>query len=94
MEARPIASLHEGGLRQTWLHGIYENEYVKEDGKWKIKKLHFNLVFRTPFEEGWLKVPLLGRLDRPDADAPAPHFRPYPSGYHLPYHFNHPITGD
>ena len=44
-------------------------------------------------EAGWLKVPLLGVLNRSDADAPAPNFHPYPSGYRLPYHFNHPITG-
>ncbi len=33
MEAKPIVSLHEGELRQIWIHGVYENEYVKEGGK-------------------------------------------------------------
>ena len=56
MEAKSITALHEGELRQTWINGVYENEYEKEEGKWKIKKLHFNLTFRTPFEDGWLKV--------------------------------------
>jgi len=97
MEAKPIVSLHEGELRQTWIHGIYENTYVKEDGVWKFKKLHFNLVFRTPFEDGWLKVPVVGQTgpDRnipPDAEPTAYH--PYPSGYHLPISFKHPITGE
>jgi hypothetical protein len=82
-----------GGIpRQQWVHGYYENEYVKEDGRWLFKKLHWNVTFFTSFERGWLKVPLLGLLNRPDADAPAPHFHPYPSGYRLPYHFGHPVT--
>ena len=96
MEARPTMSLHEGELRQTWAHGVYENEYVKEDGKWKIKKLYFNLKFRTPFEAGWLKTPVVGQ-NGPDKvvkpDAPPTAYYPYPSGYHVPFHFGHPITG-
>jgi hypothetical protein len=96
MEAKPTASLHEGDLRQTWINGIYENEYVKEDGKWKIKKLHFNLTFRTPYEDGWLRVPVVGQ-NGPDPvvkpDAPPTSYAPYPSGYHVPVHFKHPVTG-
>ncbi len=96
MEAKPTLSLHEGELRQTWLHGIYENEYVKEDGKWKLKRLHFNLVFRTPYEDGWLKVPVVGQHG-PDReiqpDAPPTAYHPYPSGYHVPFSFEHPIKG-
>jgi SnoaL-like domain len=96
MEAKPTLSMHEGELRQTWIHGIYENEYVKESGKWKFKKIHFNLVFRTPFEDGWLKVPVVGQHGPDKAikpDAPPTAYFPYPSGYHVPFSFKHPITG-
>jgi hypothetical protein len=96
MQAQPVASLHEGELRQTWIHGTYENEYVKEDNKWKLKKLYFNLVFRTPFEDGWLKVPVIGQ-NGPDSvikpDAPPSAYFPYPSGYQVPFSFKHPLTG-
>ena len=96
IEARPTMSLHEGELRQLWGHGIYENEYVKEDGKWKIKKLHFFLNFRTPYEDGWLKTPVVGHHG-PDPivkpDAPPTTWYPYPSGYHFQPHYKHPITG-
>jgi hypothetical protein len=82
-----------GGIpRQQWVQGYYENEYIKENGKWKFKKLHWNVTFFTSFEAGWLRIPLLGLLNREDADESAPHFHPYPSGYRLPYHFSHPIT--
>jgi len=88
-------AMNVGGIpRQQWVQGYYENEYVKEKGKWLFKKLHWNVTFFTSFERGWLNVPLLGRLDRPDADAPAPNFHPYPSGYRLPYSFAHPVTGE
>jgi hypothetical protein len=96
MEAKPTTSLHEGELRQTWISGVYENDYVKENGKWKIKKLHFYLTFRTPFEDGWLKVPVVG-FHGPDPvakpDEPTTVHSPYPSGYHVPVHYKHPITG-
>jgi hypothetical protein len=96
IEARPTMSLHEGELRQLWGHGIYENEYVKEDGKWKIKKLHFFLNFCTPYEDGWLKTPVVGHHG-PDPivkpDAPPTTWYPYPSGYHFQPHYKHPITG-
>ena len=86
-------AMNVGGIpRQQWVQGYYENEYVKENGQWKFKKLHWNVTFFTSFEAGWLKIPLLGLLNREDADMPAPHFHPYPSGYRLPYHFTHPIT--
>jgi hypothetical protein len=97
MEAKPVTSINEGELRQTWISGIYENEYVKEDGKWKIKKLHFYLTFRTPFEDGWLKVPVVGALG-PDPDippdAPTTVYAPYPAPYRVPVTFKHPVTGE
>jgi hypothetical protein len=96
VEARPTLSLHEGELRQLWAHGIYENEYVKENGKWMFKKLHFFLNFRTPYEDGWLKTPVVGHNGPSQEVPPDAHptsFFPYPSGVHFPVHFSHPITG-
>ena len=82
-----------GGIpRQQWVHGYYENEFIKEDGIWLFKKFHWNVTFFTSFEAGWVKIPLLGILFREDADSWAPHFHPYPSGYQLPYHFKNPVT--
>jgi hypothetical protein len=88
-EAIPIG----GVVRQQWLHGYYENKYIKENGKWLFKKLHWNLTFHTSFDAGWLKVPLLGLMTRPDADAPPTAFHPYPSGFQFPISFKHPVTG-
>jgi hypothetical protein len=77
-------------------NGIYENEYIKEGGKWKFKKLKFYLTIHSPFKEGWVKSPLppgwpANATTR--GDLPSTTLKPYPSGYIVPTHFKHPITG-
>ncbi len=89
-EARPIG----GTPKQTWQFGVYNNEYIKENGKWYFKKLHWNLTFWTTFESGFLKLPKISDTPFPHADAPATAYHPYPSGYHIPYPFKHPVTGE
>ena len=90
LEALPI----EGVVRPTFSSGIYENEYVKEGWKWKFKKLHWFRIFLTPFEDGWVKTPVLDiRRHRPKPDRPPTTDKPYPSGYIFPFHYKHPITG-
>jgi hypothetical protein len=87
---KPMAGVN----RQTWGHGVYENEYVKENGRWKFKKIHFNLTFQTPYEDGWLKTPVISRVE-PDPvkpDRPSTAYFPYPSGYRVPYHWKDSVT--
>ncbi|HSW57273.1 MAG TPA: nuclear transport factor 2 family protein [Dehalococcoidales bacterium] len=96
MEALPTASIHEGELRQVWTHGIYENEYVKENGKWLFSKVHYSLIFRTPYEDGWLKTPVVGQIGpslEVPPDAPPTAYHPYPSRRRVPYHYPNPVTG-
>jgi hypothetical protein len=96
MESLPAVSLHYGELRQTWTLGIYENEYVKENGKWMFKKLYYSLTFRTPYEDGWLKTPVIGHngpSNEVPPDAPPTNYHPYPSRWRPPYHYANPITG-
>ncbi len=91
MEAKPYGAYN----RQEWLHGYYENKYVKENGKWLFSKLYWNNTFCSPFEDGWVKLPLMGWMGLPDADAPPTAFHPYPyQRDNVPYHFKHPVTGE
>ena len=39
--------------------GIWENEYVKEDGIWKIKTILWNEIISSPLDEGWVKKPVI-----------------------------------
>jgi hypothetical protein len=82
--------------------GMYENDYVKEEGKWKILHLRFNDIFLSPYEDGWAKTPKLwaklvqmaGTHGEPGGAFPAagePSKSPF--GDPMPFHYKHPITG-
>ena len=75
--------------------GIWENEYIKENGIWKLKKIFWNDIFSSPWEDGWVKTPVLENLPPKDRPAPGPNtnYLTYPSGYVFPYHYKHPVTG-
>lgn len=85
----------EGGAQAFWSAGEFEDEFIKENGVWKIWKLHYNRTFFTPYEEGWVKepefVPACVEKKKPD---PSIVYEPYPSTYVFPYHFKHPVTGE
>ena len=91
LQAIPI----EGKIRARITMGIWENEYVKEDGKWKFMKLFFNSIFTTPYEDGWVKTPHFAPAVK-DKPAPSPNSpsKQYPSDYIFPYHYKNPVTGN
>jgi hypothetical protein len=87
------------GVRPMALNGIYTVEYVKEGGKWKIKKMKFHPISLAAPTEGWVKkerIAAVTPIKRPKTAAPR---KPldnqalYPSGYIVPFHFKHPVTG-
>jgi len=74
----------------------YENEYVKENGVWKIAKLYAYFNMYTPYAQGWGKEALPNtrpekRLppDRP----PTVVYDMYPAVGMVPYHYKNPVTG-
>jgi hypothetical protein len=91
-----LGSLQRGGkLRALIGCGIWENEYIKENGVWKLKKVFWNDIISSPIDEGWIKTPYLANppnKDRPPS-GPNTHFATYPSGYIFPYHYKNPVTG-
>lgn len=82
----------------------YENDYIKENGKWKIQVLRCRMVYiiRNP-KEGFVNPnrfvdinadPRIYIPDEPVFDNPESYDKwQYPSGYILPFHFKHPVTG-
>jgi SnoaL-like domain len=85
-----------GEVKALFGTGIWENEFVKEDGTWKFQKLSYCLTFSSPYEDGWIKTPIWqGRPVAKKRPAPSPSSvsASYPSGYILPYHYKNPVTG-
>jgi hypothetical protein len=93
------ASPVKDGVYHGWMDGVYENEYVKENGKWKIKKLRWWMYFFAPYWEGWVEpdrqCDKAFRHQPPDLSPDAPSEETlYPSTYICPFHFNHPVTDE
>ena len=76
--------------------GIYENEYAKEDGIWKIRKLHAYFRMYTRDVDGWGKFAMPNT--RPEEKLPPDRpptivYEQYPSTYIPPFHYLNPVTG-
>jgi SnoaL-like domain len=79
-----------------WGEGTYENEYVKEDGVWKISKLHFYMTYYVDYYKGWDKGgdPPPGPIPGFPPDwPPTETYGLYPNVYIPPYHYKNPVTG-
>jgi hypothetical protein len=63
------------------VHGKYDNTLIKEDGVWRWKKFHWNVIFRSPLHAGWVDVPIHGGMKGLDEmfppDAPTTSYEPY-----------------
>jgi ketosteroid isomerase-like protein len=44
----------------VWSSGFYQDEFVKTDEGWKIKKKVMTWFFRTPYDKGWVKEKIMG----------------------------------
>ncbi len=78
---------YEGKLRSSIGHGVYENEFVKEDGKWMFSKIKLSIHFNSVIGGGWVENPVVGMGQAPGADAPVDFFHPYPDFKLLPMHW-------
>jgi hypothetical protein len=65
---RFLAEVGEWQKSQLWGAGVYENDYVKENGVWKIKSLHAYFRMYTPYADGWAKT--ANPNTRPEKDLP------------------------
>lgn len=93
---RAIVLEGELGGQAFWGEGPYENEYVKDDGVWKIKALHWYQALYVPYEGGWQTQAdptgakyVSGTLppDRP----PSVEYRTWPDTYLPPFSFPNPV---
>jgi len=95
----------EGQTYQWWEGAIYENQYAKVDGIWRIKVLNYHPIWHADFETGWAHtrpnyVPFHTEEDiypknpwGPDElEDPPPTL--WPDTDVFPFHYPHPITGE
>ena len=93
-EARCIAFVMSSG---GWGHVYYENDYIKENGVWKFKKLHGPFNMYSGYKLGWLDDTTVNTF--PEKFKPWPDLPPtilyltYPNYYIEPFHYPNPVTG-
>jgi hypothetical protein len=97
---RDLGMLGEFHKSAAWRDGIYENDYVFEDGVWKIRALHLFINFVAPYEGGWARLkPATGdqrsaaaRAFPPDRP-PTVRYKTFPDAQLVPFHYPNPVTG-
>ncbi|NLV49366.1 MAG: SnoaL-like domain-containing protein [Clostridiales bacterium] len=81
---------------------VYEMEFIRQDGVWKILKLAFLMHYAYKHDSEQKAVPDENKTEpreRPSfssnlsPDIWAEYDTQYPSGYIYPMHFKHPVTG-
>ena len=51
------ASLDRGrGVEAVWIAGRYSDRYSRVHGEWRFEHVYFEMLFATPFDEGWVKT--------------------------------------
>ncbi len=79
-----------------WGRPLYENEYRKENGVWKISRLTGPFTMYTSWD-GWAKNALNNtwpdKFDPPPDLPPSTVYLTYPAYYIIPFHYPNPVTG-
>lgn len=84
------------GEAAMWGEGPYENEYVKEDGVWKISKVRWFQTIMVPYEGTWgtnedvNKGIYVSNILPPDEPTTDP-YGSWPETFLPPFHFENPV---
>lgn len=74
--------------------GIYENEYVREDGRWKILSIRVAMTFYAALERRSVSFPTVPPSTTFPPDLPSQPLAPGLGRQFNEFHFRHPITGE
>jgi hypothetical protein len=84
---------------QFWEGGVYENEYIFEDGIWKIFKLGYNMLWQADYDKGWSGSEAMKGIekcwpeDKWGPDELVAGKMVWPETRVVPFHYVHPVTG-
>jgi hypothetical protein len=73
--------------------GIYENEYVREDGVWKIRGVTVAMTFYAALERARIWFPSAPPSEAMPPDAPSQPVVEVLGRQFNPWHFRHPVEG-
>lgn len=75
--------------------GIYQLDYVKEDGVWKIKKFYLPFTTTGYNFTSWASDPGYSGCQSEEVppDEPTTHYHPFPEVYVVPFHYPNPGSG-
>lgn len=90
-----LAQLGQTGEFAKWELGLFENQFVKEQGRWKLSAVRYFPRVSTDYDLGWAEdaqpAPRASRGFAPDRKPVA--FASYPWLQSVAPHFAHPVTG-
>jgi hypothetical protein len=86
------------GESAIWGEGPYENQYVKEDGRWKFSRIYWHQAVVVPYEGGWQahRDTTEGKWvsnDLPPDRPPTIEYETWPGTFLPPFHFGNPVLG-
>jgi hypothetical protein len=85
----------KAGVSGEWAEGVFENEYRKRNGVWRIQTMHVYPRLLADYDKGWAKdaksAPGPSREYPPDRP-PTVTYGTFPKFHIPPFHYNHPVT--
>ncbi|KAI1367779.1 SnoaL-like domain-containing protein [Xylaria arbuscula] len=99
---KSVRDTHPRGHVQWWEGGLYENEYLKEDGVWKLFRYRYFPFWHAEFETGW-SLTKENYVPWPTKTYPEDPWGPdeiidqkmlWPDTRVVPFHYPHPVTGE
>ncbi len=97
---RDLGMLGQYKKHAEWRDGIYENDYVKDNGVWKIRSVHLYVNFLAPYEKGWARLKPGEGLAQSETSKSFPPDRPstatyksFPDTQIAPFRAPNPVTG-
>jgi hypothetical protein len=97
---RDLGMLGQYKKHAEWRDGIYENDYVKDGGIWKIRSVHLYVNFLAPYETGWARLksgeglqPSTTSKSFPPDRPPTVSYASFPDVFVPPFHSPNPVTG-